>query len=200
MSLPAACTVGVLSDTHIPDRVRALHPAILPLFQAEQVCHILHAGDVSIGAVLEQLRAVAPVTAVRGNRDIVARIPDMAQILTFGNARVALLHGHGGWLPYLWDKWKFLVYGYQRDRYLPLLRRCSQGAQVVVFGHTHFAEQFALDGRLVINPGSASCFGPDGRPPSVALLRIGADGAVQAEIVPLTGWRVQRGRWLREDG
>ena len=57
--------VGVISDTHgllRPEAVEALRG----------VAHILHAGDVGGPEVLEELRKLAPVTAVRGNVDTAA--------------------------------------------------------------------------------------------------------------------------------
>src|SRR5205814_6403698 len=61
-SRPPMLTVGVISDTHGLVRPEAL--------AALQGCaHILHAGDVGNAEVLATLRALAPVTAVRGNND-----------------------------------------------------------------------------------------------------------------------------------
>jgi len=54
--------VGVISDTH-----GLLRPEALTALRA--VDHIIHAGDVGSPEVLEELRHVAPVTAVRGNVD-----------------------------------------------------------------------------------------------------------------------------------
>ena len=54
--------VGVISDTHglvRPEAARALHGCD----------SIIHAGDVTDPEVLETLRAIAPLTAVRGNND-----------------------------------------------------------------------------------------------------------------------------------
>src|SRR5947199_10770 len=59
---PAMPRIGVISDTHglvRPEALRALAGADL----------IVHAGDVGTPEVLEALRAVAPVVAVRGNND-----------------------------------------------------------------------------------------------------------------------------------
>src|ERR1700676_2316429 len=55
--------IGVISDTH-----GLLRPeALVALAEAE---HILHAGDVGDAAILERLREIAPVTAIRGNVDV----------------------------------------------------------------------------------------------------------------------------------
>src|SRR5512139_2113651 len=58
---PASC-VGVISDTHGLARPEAL--AAL-----QGVAHIIHAGDIGKPEVLEALRSIAPVSAVRGNND-----------------------------------------------------------------------------------------------------------------------------------
>ena len=58
-----ALRVGVISDTHgllRPEAIAAL----------AGVDHILHAGDVGDAAILERLRDVAPLTAIRGNVDV----------------------------------------------------------------------------------------------------------------------------------
>ena len=56
--------VGVISDTH-----NLLRPQALDALQGSD--HIIHGGDIGKDAtILEQLRAIAPVTAVRGNNDV----------------------------------------------------------------------------------------------------------------------------------
>ena len=57
--------IGVLSDTHVPQRGARLPDAMLRHF--ENIELILHAGDLSTLAVLDQLSAYAPVEAVQGN-------------------------------------------------------------------------------------------------------------------------------------
>jgi putative phosphoesterase len=63
-------TLGVIADTHIPDRARSLDPQLLSIFDAAQVKAILHAGDVCVPRILDELGEIAPVHAVRGNRDL----------------------------------------------------------------------------------------------------------------------------------
>lgn len=194
--VPAVFTIGVIADTHIPDRVRSLHPGILPALTAAGAKHILHAGDISTGAALEDLARVAPVTAVRGNRDLFLRHLQMVVQIELGGARITLLHGHGGWMPYLWDKFKFLRHGYRLERYLKLLNQAGPHSHVIVFGHTHYPEIRRQDGRLFFNPGSASFGYLPGDPPSFGLLHIASDGQVRAEIIPLEGWRIERRHWI----
>ena len=54
--------LGILSDTH-----GLLRPEAIAALQG--VDHILHAGDIGDPGILDQLRALAPVTAIRGNID-----------------------------------------------------------------------------------------------------------------------------------
>ena len=54
--------VGVISDTH-----GLLRPEALVALSGSG--HILHAGDVGDPAILDRLRSIAPVTAIRGNID-----------------------------------------------------------------------------------------------------------------------------------
>ncbi len=191
-------TVGVIADTHIPDRVSSLHPLIVPALRTAGVSHILHAGDICIPEVLDALRSVAPVTAVRGNRDFFAGPLQMVEELELGRVRVALMHGHGGWLSYLWDKVQFFRDGYRLERYVNRLVKTGGAARVVVFGHTHHAEFFCRAGKLLLNPGSAS-FGPGvGLPPTIGLLRFYAGGDVTANIVPMKGYVVKNRKWVTE--
>ncbi len=61
--------LGVISDTHVPDRVGDLHPDVLRSFVENNVDQIVHAGDASSLQVIKSLKSVAPVIHVSGNRD-----------------------------------------------------------------------------------------------------------------------------------
>ncbi len=196
-SITPLLTVGIIADTHIPDRVNDLHPDILPLFRSAGVSHILHAGDISLPRVLDVLRQVAPVTAVRGNRDILTGSLRILEELELGGVRINLLHGHGGWVRYAWDKLLYFRYGYQLERYVPYLLRSSQAAQVVVFGHTHRPVIVWREGRLLINPGSSSFGISSDALPTVGLLHIYAGKKFQAEIVPVNGYKINRRKWVK---
>lgn len=191
----AAFTLGVIADTHIPDRVGQIHPEVVNVFHAAGVERILHAGDISAGWVLEELGRVAPVTAVRGNRDFFAGRLRLAETVYFSGVMIALVHGHFGLTPYLVDKVKFAFEGYCLERYLEPLARAAGLAEVVVFGHTHHPVIRMHQGKLLMNPGSAS-FGPHpGDLPSLGLLRIFSSGEVRPEIVSLRGWKIRERRW-----
>jgi putative phosphoesterase len=181
-----ALTLGIISDTHIPDRARSLHPGILPLFRDARVRAILHAGDISIPSVLAELAQVAPVYAVRGNRDILwrHRLP-LALKLNFNGIEIGLAHGHGGWRSYLVDRTYFMFHGYHHERLLPRLLAEFPQADVIVFGHGHLPLNCWMDDQLLFNPGSPHFPEKKDLAPSVGFLHISAESEVRGEIVTL---------------
>ena len=184
-------TVGVVADTHVPDKARGLHPDLLPALKQAGVMCILHCGDISVPRVLRAMEQVAPVTAVRGNRDwAFAGQLAWEERLEFAGVPVVLVHGHGTLREYLWDKWQFLTRGYDLRRYQKTWSHIS-GAKVIVFGHTHRAENHWQDGRLWFNPGSAS----QGTRPTFGLLHFSAMGEVWGEIVALDEGVLVNGAW-----
>ncbi len=186
-----------MADTHIPDRVKSLHPELLPALRAAHPDIILHAGDVSTPPVLEILREIAPVEMARGNRDWSFRGKQgWVNHLEFAGVRVALMHGHGSWFHYIVDKWFYLTQGYRFERYRPILLKASRGARVIVYGHTHFAENFWIGDQYIFNPGSAS-FGLGKKVnPGWGMLKVYPAGRVEGEIFELRGYRAVRGEWV----
>jgi putative phosphoesterase len=179
--------IGVVSDTHVPDRARLLNPAVLRVFRQERVDIILHAGDVSSPRVLDELGQLAPVRAVRGNRDwvLMRRLPAVLEF-TFEGAKVVLTHGHGRWWNYVYDRTKFILAGYQLDMFQPRLLKAFPQADVIVFGHTHIPVNHRVGKQLVFNPGSAH-FPEKNLAPSVGLLTFRPGGEVEGRIIPLVG-------------
>ena len=142
-------TIGVTSDTHIPDRVRKLNPRVLPIFREAQVSAILHAGDISTQAVINQLASIAPVYAVRGNRDWLLRRLPVTLELEFCGVPVILTHGHGRWSNYLIDRTHSILHGFNWERFQPRLLRSFPDAKVIVFGHTHYPLNRWVEGKLL---------------------------------------------------
>lgn len=182
----SAVTLGLIADTHVPDRSRRLNPAVLPLFEKAGVSTILHAGDISVPRVLRQLEELAPVLAVRGNRDWFGfRDLPMQRIFNVGEKRIGLTHGHGSGRQYLGDKIRYLLRGPQSfEFFMQRAMGLISDVDVLVFGHNHEPMVREIDGLLVVNPGSACCQMLPGKPPTVGLLHIGGATA-QAEIVNL---------------
>ena len=180
--------LGIISDTHIPDRARHLDRRVLPTFDRLGVQAILHAGDISTQRVLSQLEELAPVYAVRGNRDIaLLRELPLTRSLTFENVRLGLMHGHGGWRSYLADRVYFAFHGYQHARLEPRLLKTFPDVQVIVFGHSHARFNAWVEGRLLFNPGSAHFPNPfaEKRTPSVGILHLSAGRVLQNEVIDL---------------
>src|SRR5690606_33961 len=87
--------IGVISDTHIPQRAKTIPPIVYQLFSG--VALILHAGDLTTDDVIVQLEAIAPVYAVHANvdpPDLVRRLPKKREIHV-GGVRIGLIHGDG---------------------------------------------------------------------------------------------------------
>lgn len=120
--------LGLISDTHgllRKEALRALSESDL----------ILHAGDVGSPDLLESLRKVAPVVAVRGNVDNGAwadALP-VTEVIHAGGVQIYMLH-------ILSD--------------LDLNPKAS-GFSIVLSGHSHKPSQTEKDGVLYVNPGSA---------------------------------------------
>jgi len=177
--------LGVLADTHVPDRARGLHPDILPVFLEAGVDAILHAGDVSVPGVLQELEEIAPVHAVRGNRDwVLLRHLPHNQFLVFEGVDLVLEHGHGRWRNYLVDRTHYFIFGMQASRYRKRLLANYPQVRVIVYGHLHIPEISWVGERLLFNPGSASVPQKE-YTPSVGLLKIRSGGDIEGEIIEL---------------
>ncbi len=188
--------VGVVADTHIPDRARSLHPQLIPALTSAKVDLILHAGDISIPSVLEDLGKVAPVKAVRGNRDwSFGKTLPLVLHLELAGVRVALMHGHGGLWNYLKDKGRFMIEGYQIERYQKMMVKLAPDARVFVFGHTHQFENIKIGEKVIFNPGTANAGYRSDVPSTIGFLYFYAGGEVEAEILKLTGYRNRSGNW-----
>lgn len=181
----AAIRLGVVADTHIPDRLRRL-PDGLPGALAG-VDAILHAGDITTRRVLAELGRIAPVHAVAGNRDFTLGLP-LDRLLEFDGVRLALTHGHGGWGGYLREKLLFATVGYDIPRYLRQVqaRFAGRGVRAIVFGHSHRVVNTVVEGVLLFNPGGVA---PDYHGPfygpTAGILTIEA-GQVRGQVVPVS--------------
>ncbi|MEO8522880.1 MAG: metallophosphoesterase family protein [Acidobacteriota bacterium] len=154
-----AIIVGLVSDTHGLVRTG--------VFDAlAGVSRILHAGDVGGRAVLVELAAIAPVTAVYGNVDPPGGPLEARQTIELAGLRIDLTHGHELGSP------------------TPEKLLARYGGDVIIFGHTHRALVHRDGQRLVINPGAAGPKRFDAMP-SVARLTI-ARGRADVEIIELT--------------
>jgi len=149
--------IGLISDTH-----GLLRPEALAALAGSD--HIIHAGDIGDESILDDLRKIAPVTAVLGNVDSAIMLPELAETETveMDGVRIHVLHDLG------------------RLNLNPQVA----GVSAVISGHTHEPRIFERAGVLCINPGSAGQR-RFSLPVSVGFLRI-ADGKVSAELLELS--------------
>ena len=148
--------VGVIADTH-----GLLRPEVLPAFAG--VDHILHAGDVGDPSILDRLRELAPVTAIRGNIDRTgpcAALP-AEDYVTLNGTHFYVVHS----LDTL------------------SLDPSAAGVGAVIFGHSHKPVLEHRRGVLFFNPGAA---GPRrfSLPVMVGVVHVEA-GSLRAEHLPL---------------
>jgi putative phosphoesterase len=178
--------IGVISDTHVPDRAEGLKPGVLPIFREAGVQAILHAGDVCVPAVLSELETIAPVYAVQGNRDW-AYLKDLPfqRKLTFGGVKIGMAHGHGNLTSYMKDKFHHMLHGLDKQRYLNRMLAAFPDMDVIVFGHVHVSFNIRVGNQLLFDPGSASIPEEIDGVPSVGLLHIHDGGEIQSEIIYL---------------
>ena len=152
--------IGIVSDTH-----GYIDPRLAPALAGVEA--IVHAGDVGSMAVLEALRVIAPLYAVRGNNDEKLGglgLPLRADF-TLDGARFHLVH--------------------QRPHARP-----PAGAQVVGFGHSHRPLVERIGDVLWLNPGACGRAGFH-RLQTIAI--VDTKGEIEAKIVEL-GPRLTRPR------
>ncbi len=144
----SAYRIGVISDTH-----GLLRPEALAALAGVQ--HIIHAGDIGAPGIVEALRALAPVTAIRGNVDQAAWATEYPETATvrLADVTVHVLHDVRQLAPDV----------------------IPAGAEVVISGHSHRPGFERRGGALFLNPGSA---GPRRFRLPVTLAMLAVDGGV----------------------
>ena len=156
--------LGVISDTH-----GMLRPEVFEAFK--EVDHILHGGDIGEWDLIDELQALAPVTAVYGNTDsfdVRSRVPQVAEIELDGFPIV-------------------VTHGDQFGSPTPAkLHEAFPNADIIVFGHSHRPLLQLVDKTVtVMNPGGAGA--PRfGIAPSVGILELEAGIPPRGRIVSLT--------------
>ena len=164
-------TLGIITDTHIPQRLKDLPPRVCDVFRG--VDRILHAGDITARRVLEQLAAIAPVEAVAGNADLFGHGLPLTRVIEVEGQRIGLAHGHGGWLRYLCGKVRDR-FGYDEVRYLKIVQRSFGPVDAIVFGHIHRFYHAERSGILLFNPGPVAPDFYNTSGPQVGLLHVTA--------------------------
>jgi uncharacterized protein len=148
--------IGIISDTH-----GLLRPEVAPALKG--VSQILHLGDVGKISILDELRMIAPVTAIRGNIDregACGKLPE---------TDVVLIEGH-------------YIYMLHDLKALHLDPAAATFA-AVLSGHTHVPNYTTKKGVLYFNPGSCGPRRFD-LPVTIGLLTINKD-ELRPEIIYL---------------
>ncbi len=121
-------TIGLISDTHgllRPEALRAIEGSDL----------IIHAGDVGDPEILEKLKTLAPVFAVRGNIDTepwALALPE-TEVIETDAATIYVLH----------------------DVHALDFNPVAAGFHIIVSGHSHKPARTEHGGVLFLNPGAA---------------------------------------------
>jgi putative phosphoesterase len=132
--------IGVIADTHIPDRAEKIPEEILNDFKGADM--IIHAGDLVELSVLDKLKSICPnIKAVWGNMDpyeIRKKLPEK-EIIKVANYKIGLMHG----------------WGYP-NKLIDLLSEEFKNDHVdlIIFGHSHSPINEKKDNIIYFNPGS----------------------------------------------
>jgi putative phosphoesterase len=135
---PFVMKIAVISDTHLPRGARVLPKTCVERLRSADL--ILHGGDITGRAFLEELLALGPpVQAVYGNMDepaLKASFPK-ERVVEAGGARIGMVH----------------IPGPRAGREARLLARFP-GCDAIVYGHTHVPQVEQHEGMWILNPGS----------------------------------------------
>lgn len=151
----------MVADTHVGEFLDVLPDAVLEALEGCDL--ILHAGDLSVPSVLEDLGRVAPVVAVRGDHDRLGglALPDTA-VVAAGGRRIGLIHGDRH---HLIDASvvvasvaarRALRY---RARMTRMLLRRMGPVDAIVFGHWHERVTRWEGATLLFSPGAVCPWG-----------------------------------------
>ncbi len=175
--------IGLISDTHIPEACEHLPARVFEVFRGIDL--VMHAGDVYVNRVLDELAEIAPVIAAMGNGDEGLdghrhRLdPDdrvrEAHLVELEGVRIGLVHA----IPTPEETSQEV---FERA----VLRHFGGPVDVIVQGHSHIEGIVRYGETLVVNPGSATL--PRNLvdiPGTVAILEVCDGAVVSAEIIHL---------------
>ena len=130
--------IGLISDTHIPDRANKIPQKVFDAFS--DVDLIIHAGDLTSLKVIEELENIAPVVAIQGNMDRAKGIKlPIAKTMEIEGLKIGITHGE--------------VYPRADTQQLVYIAK-ELDANILITGHSHQPKIEQTDGVLLINPGS----------------------------------------------
>jgi len=130
----------VISDTHIPERIKALPNRILRQIKRGDV--VFHCGDFTSLKVYENLRGIVSLYGVVGNMDeksLHSILPEK-QVIEIRGKRIGIIHGWGSPIGL-----ESRVYNSFDDK-----------PDIIVFGHSHTRTNHMINNTLLFNPGSVA--------------------------------------------
>lgn len=168
--------IGVISDTHIPERAGVLPEKVKDIFK--DVDLIIHAGDFTNLETKKELEKIAPVFAVEGNMDLEEtkeKLPEGISIKIY-NFKIGVIHSP---FPF----WLGSHFNLTQEKMAQILAG-KENFDILIFGHTHrpLLKELDLEEKklLLINPGSPTV--PFFSKPSIASLKITKD-SFEGEII-----------------
>ena len=132
--------IGVISDTHMPEKAKELPPELCK--ELGKCDMIIHVGDMVTAVVVRDLKKICPnLKAVYGNMDpdeVRKQFPEK-EVIQAGKFRIGIKHGYG-----------------PPDRLLSLMKEAFKDDDVdmIIFGHSHNPVNEKIGKTIFFNPGS----------------------------------------------
>ena len=127
----------VFSDSH--GQTRKMMQTIQNLYELHGIIHL---GDINRDIMaLEDTFFDISIYGVQGNNDYTGYYPN-EKMLNIDGHKIFITHGH------------YYLSGYDASRLKTM--PSTQGAELILYGHTHIAEIEHFDGKILANPGSIS--------------------------------------------
>jgi putative phosphoesterase len=176
--------IGLISDTHIPWAHVKLPDQVKKAFQGVEL--ILHAGDIWISPVLDELEQIAPVLAARGDDDLDQDVGKDKRVV---DRQVLRYEGLDVWVMHQKPR-RSVLDGPEANlppsilNGTPPTHELNHRPNVVVFGHNHYPEIEDYNGILLVSPGSPNYPMYVPKLGTVGLLTL-QDGKAEARIIQL---------------
>ncbi len=152
----------IVSDTH--GRTGMFD---LALQKAGKIDALFHLGDVEGSEGYIEAAAGCPVYLVAGNNDFYSELP-YELLLRVGGHKILMTHGH--------------TYYVSRNRNRLKEAAKRRGADIVMYGHTHYPEIDYTDEIIALNPGSLTYPRQEGRRPTFIVMEIAENGEVEFQL------------------
>lgn len=150
--------VLVISDTHGYEG-----DVLRILYREGNVDLLIHCGDVEGGQWKIQEMAGCPCYFVKGNNDYFSDLPNDV-LVRIGNYQALVTHGH--------------LYGISMGKMRLEAEARKRGAQIVMFGHTHYPYLEEKSGLVMLNPGSVTYPRQPGRQGSYLIIEVKESGEI----------------------